>query len=308
MGIPIDTRQEIATSSIGNEQKPKDVIVKGSLWTIAQSSGRLILKEFGGSLYRLAAIPVPTQFLATPAKRTDGTLYTDRFWLWTLYGSTGTPPNTVKLYEIEPFSDAYPVIHQSTILLNDVAQVDFSVQSGLNRGIKNTALDITGNNLYVSVIKNPFDDPEIITQKITWPGTRLQKVAALSEGTHQIYDVNLNVASPPNVELEAFDFLPVENLDSAIIVQPNHVGLTWDPKIGASYYTLQRATAIDFSDAVNVYSGPDPDCIDIVLSPGTVYYRVYASLSPGVDSDYSNIVFEDIIFSTYINVLWWNGV
>ncbi len=57
--------------------------------------------------------------------------------------------------------------------------------------------------------------------------------------------------------------------------------VTWALASGATGYTLQRATKVDFSDATQVYLGASNSYTEPGLSPGTYYYRVQANNSCG---------------------------
>ncbi|MDO8640891.1 MAG: hypothetical protein Q7R33_05055 [Nitrosarchaeum sp.] len=66
-----------------------------------------------------------------------------------------------------------------------------------------------------------------------------------------------------------------------------NVNTSWDPITGITSYTLQRATLVDFSDAIDVYTGATNAFIDTVAS-GTYYYRVKATLPVIGDSGWSD--------------------
>lgn len=268
MSIPVDLRQEIPSSSIGNESRPQDIIVKGSMWTVTYSSGRLVLKEFEGSLFRIKGVELSSKFVLTPAKKNDGTLYDDRFWMWIL-----VTDKSVKLYEIEPFTNDNPIIHKSISLFTDLKNIDFSV--GVRPGVKALTLLDSSDDLYLNIIDQPLDDTVFITQQVDWSSSRLDQISVLDESniTNNLF---LDVASPPNEYSEEYEFFPPENLNAVIIVQPNQVQISWDAKDGAISYVLEKALLPDFSDASILYSGIDISVIDTILTAGTYYYRVKA--------------------------------
>jgi hypothetical protein len=268
MSIPVSVEQEISVSSIGNESRPQDIIVKGSMWTVAYSSGRLILKEFEGQLFRINNVELSKQFILTSAKKIDGSLYNDRFWIWLLLND-----NSIKLYEIEPLSNDMPIIHRSISLFTDLKYIDFAVNA--QPGIKALTLTNSLENLYLSIIDQPLDNTVFMTQQVDWSSTRLDQIAVLNESnlTNNLF---LDVASPPNEFTEEYEFFAPENLNVIVIVQPNQVQISWDAKEGAISYILEKALLPDFSDSLVLYSGTNISIIDVILIANTYYYRVKA--------------------------------
>jgi len=285
MSIPVVDRTEYPISSLGLESIPSSVIVGSTLWTMFSSFGNLFLKEYEGSLTRRVRINI-SHFNLSIALNSDNSVNPDRFWLWEI-----TPANVLNLVEIEPHSNADPIIVDVVQLKTNVLRVKSVVIADqyvnvfcLNntspktldllvyQNVKSTVIDYTASNFY-------------------WNTTRLEDLGAdLISSPAQFFISTINVASPSNVEEDEYTFeIPqittIEQVPSTMTVH-----LIWDTITGVDTYILQRSKEDPlFLTPTEVYRGSLTDINDTITDGNfTYYYRVKARIDDAaLESDWS---------------------
>lgn len=285
MSIPVESRQEISVTSIGDEINPQNVIAKDTMWTVAYSAGYLIVKEFEGQLYRLHRNLASKKFIATQAKNpADGSIYSDRFWLWVLKSD-----KTITLYEIEPFVDQDPAIISAYSFGDGVDSFDFSVTSGLWSSARGMLLK--SGELYLTIIKDPMGSagPTLFySEQIDWSPSHINnKVGSFCQGSNIAYSLYLDVASPPNEGIDEYEFLPPDQLDlSENTPFSNIIDLSWPAVTGATSYVIEVDDNPGFTSPTVLYEGSGLSTTDIVLYMGIHYYRIAARRDVGLQSDW----------------------
>ena len=122
MSTPVADNVELFQGGSGSETYPQNIIVKSSTWSVFKSGGKLLIKEYGESYASYLRLSV-TSYSLSNARKTDGSFYDDRFWVW--YVDT---LKNLTLLEIEPFSSLSPTIHLTKAITSNVSSVNAYLQ------------------------------------------------------------------------------------------------------------------------------------------------------------------------------------
>jgi hypothetical protein len=287
MPIPSNFNTEIALNGVGNEAHPQSIIVKDTMWTIYMADYRLLIKEYTGLLFRFDTI-FPQQYSLTAAKLDDGTINTNYFWLWVV-----EIDYTVKVYEIEPFTDSVPVIIRTATVFSGFSSIDFFVEP--LQAVRGIALTKDLTTFYAKFIDNPFNaTPNTLSTELDWAPNRIGQLSLYStEGGKYIDPVFLQTASPPNVSHQQLEYFPPENLTVQLSLAPGFIDAYWDPKDGATSYNLQYSlNDPTFSSPVTI-TGLVLTSQDVPITTTDInyYFRVQAVNALNFMSDWSDTAF-----------------
>ena len=285
MSVPTAFNEEIASSSLGDEQYPQSVQAKGSLWYVFKFYGRIAVKEYGSSYISFIRLGVD-RFILTKALSSDGSVYSDRFWVWYIDSSGG-----LKLKEIEPVSDSDPITNFTKSIASNAINLASYVQ--YNDAIRLFVLFDENPTVLKALVYDDIDSDPTITQ-LSWSADRNDNLGSFI--TSEADELNLSYqkfASGPNVYSVDYSLVPPSSLSAYNDpIYSLDVDISWsassDPDVDV--YVLERDTSPSFLSASTVsYQVSADSYSDVVPDVGTYYYRVKGrSLGLYLDSTYSN--------------------
>jgi len=293
MSIPVTTLVEYSLNGLGSERYPQSTIIKGSLWSVFISNGRLYIKEYGGNLFRLGEY-YPSTFVLTHAL--DSGLF-DSNKLWLFY----VEDMKLKMMAIEPFTLYAPVISYEKEIATNVLNVSTYIKE--NDVVRLFVLYGTLPNRELKVLTYAnITDPTPLTYTLdSWgpeKGTDLS--VFVSDDKTEALTAYLEAASPFGVYAESFTVPIPLNLTAAQVGYSADVNVDWDVSLGSDNYLLQRDTNAAFPSPVDVYDGPNDSFTDTVPSSGTYYYRVKAQVTGMAIESFWSATASAIVAITYI--------
>lgn len=296
MSIPTGHQNEYSTSSLGGETVPQSIIVKNSMWSVFFNSYKLTIKEFEGDFFYIPSISGILLCL-TRAKKLDGSIYTDRFWVWSISFA-----GYLILYEIEPFSDKSPTIHYTKNITNNAINVDVEIsQNDYIRAI--TLKEIGGvKKLYAYTFLNIYTDTADEVE-LDWSSTRTDYFSNYVESDKTELIISYSDATtPPNVYTTSYT-IPVPTNFQAFLTGLLDVTLTWDAMPDVENYVIQRDTNPGFISPVYTYNGSATTDLDTVPISGVYYYRIKSQKpSIGLESPYSSAISIDVSAVDFVGV------
>jgi len=279
MSLPVTDKQELFVNGYGTESIPQGISVKGSLWTVMQSYGKLLIKEYYTDYVSSLRFSL-LNFTVSPALQSNGTFYSDRFWVWCVNVN-----KVLILFEIEPNIGSDSIVHFTRVLYLNVG----SVSVYLNEFDAVRVL-VLSNSLPKSLKLLRYIDVKVDSPVVTvldWDSTRLNSLTNfVSLGLSVAYS---NAASPPSIYTEDYS-VPIPVGLTAVQVSPLGIQVDWGVSLGSDQYVLQRSDDPLFGTSIDVYTGPLLTFLDMVPSVGVYYYRVKAQIiSSLLESGWSNI-------------------
>jgi len=270
MAVPITDKQELFVNGYGTETIPQGIVVKNSLWTVMQSYGKLLIKEYYNDKVYVIKLPL-FSFTISSALQNSGELYTDRFWVW--YISTS---KTLTLLEIEPSIDEDPIVHFVRQRWTDVSSVSIHVNEldAVRLLVLSDSLPKTLKLLKYEHVK--VDDPEVTI--LDWSATRGDSISNFSD-TELVEVAYTNASSPFSYYTESYSVPIPLNLTASQVDVSATVQVDWNVSVGSDEYVLERDTDSGFSSPLTRYVGPLISFLDSVTVADTYYYRVKARVT-----------------------------
>ena len=273
MPISLDPREEHFFTGVGSEVYPQSIFLKDILWNISVINGRLYLSSFGGTLFRIVRTGIKV-FTISQAKKPDGSLYVDRFWLW-----VSDLHSCLTLYEIEPFELIPPVIHYiKENIQENILSISTEVEP--NQSVKifciynTTPLREYRVVSYTSIYdESPYG--EYVLRSID-PSRLDDNISFFNRENNELYGLYLQSGSPPNVYIESYSILVPQNLGNLRDGYTTAVTIFWDPVDGSDSYVVERDLTLSFSSPVVAYYGSNTSFVDTLLGSSPFYFRVKA--------------------------------
>jgi hypothetical protein len=272
MSLPVTDKQELFVNGYGTESIPQGISVKGSLWTVMQSYGKLLIKEYySDSVFSIKLFLY--NFTTSSALQSNGSFYTDRFWVWYINTS-----KVLTLLEIEPNIGIDPILHFSRILHSDVSSVSVYVNE-----FDVVRLSILSNSLPKSLKSLTYLDVKTSTPtetNLSWDATR-QDIFTQFVNTNKsnLSVAYSNAASPYSIYTEDYSVPTPLNLTAAQVGSSASVQVDWNASVGSDQYVLERDTNASFPSPSVRYTGPLITFLDSVTTIGIYYYRVKARVT-----------------------------
>ena len=295
MAIPVTVGEELVLSRKSNEQLPRSIIAKDSLWIISRTPNQLSLIEYDTvNIFRLQLYA--DIFHLSPAYDNLGNLLSDRFWLfWQLN-------KDLYFSEIEPFLSSPPVFNFTRLIHSN--SLGFSCYINEHDSIRINVIEDTVPRLLAVLKYANVDDlsPEITY--IDWSDDRdlLSLTNFIDQNTTQ-FDIGFSKpGSPFNLFIESYTVPVPTGLTGYQVLGTFGVQLSWNASAGSDNYVLQRATDSGFTtDLVTVYDGPLLTVLDSTPGPNTYYYRVLAQVTSLALNSYWSSTFSLSVIITAID-------
>jgi len=270
MALPITDNQELFATGFGSEIAPMGISVKGYLWSISQSFGKLLIKEFYSSF--VAHIPLSLfSFYVTPALQNNGSFFTDRFWVW----CTGVD-HVLRIFEMEPNLTTDPIIHFSKVLLSDVSRVCVYVQEH-----DDIRLLVLSDSLPKSLSIKMYHDVKVsspISTSVNWNSSRLDNFSNFVSSDSTQFSISYSYAASPYSAYTEDYSIPIPSIISLTqILSSADIQAVWSVSVGSDGYVLERSSEPLFLSPIEIYSGPLTTFTESSVPVGTFYYRVRAA-------------------------------